>query len=147
VDRKILVREGPTWSLASDDIQVPDSVQSIIAARLDTLSPERKALLHDASVVGKTFWSGALAAMGGTEEAAVRESLHELARKELVRPVRRSSVEGQAEYSFWHLLVRDVAYGQIPRSARAARHVSAARWLEDMAGDRASDHAELLAHH
>ena len=148
VDRGLLEHRGASWTIAEGaEIPVPENVQAIIAARLDTLSPERKALLHDASVVGKTFWSGALTAMGPADEREVRESLHELARKELVRAVRRSSVEGQAEYSFWHLLVRDVAYGQIPRSARANKHVAAAGWIEAMVGERVPDHAELIAHH
>jgi class 3 adenylate cyclase/tetratricopeptide (TPR) repeat protein len=133
--------------IVAAEIPVPDSVQALIAARLDTLSPERKALLHDAAVIGKVFWAGAVAEMRGIDEAEVREGLHELARKELVRPARRPSLEGQLEYSFWHLLVRDVAYSQIPRTAKAERHRAAAVWLERAAGDRVTDHAELLAHH
>ncbi len=68
--------------------QVPDSVQALIAARLDTLSPERKSLLQDAAVVGKVFWAGAVAEMGGRDERELEQALHELARKELVRPSR-----------------------------------------------------------
>jgi predicted ATPase/class 3 adenylate cyclase len=143
-DQGLLTSEG---DLADGDIPVPDNVQSLIAARLDTLPPERKALLHDAAVVGKVFWSGVVAAMSETDEASVRAGLHELTRKELVRAIRESSVQDQAEYAFWHALVRDVAYSQIPRRQRAAKHVAAAEWIERMAGDRATDHAELLAHH
>ena len=69
-------------------MQLPDSVQALIAARLDTLSPERKSLLQDAAVVGKVFWAGALAEMGGRDPREVEQALHELARKELVRPAR-----------------------------------------------------------
>ena len=101
---------------------MPESVQALIAARLDTLAPERKSLLQDAAVVGKVFWAGALAEMGGRDLREVEQALHELARKELVRPARTSSMDGEAEYGFWHVLVRDVCYGQIPRAARAARH-------------------------
>ncbi|MDQ2909630.1 MAG: hypothetical protein M3R39_01195, partial [Actinomycetota bacterium] len=120
---------------------------ALIAARLDTLTPERKSLLHDAAVVGKVFWAGAIASIGGVEEKAVKEGLHELARKELVRPVRASSVQGEDECSFWHLLVRDVAYQQIPRSARGRKHRAAAEWIERIAEDRVADHAEILVHH
>ena len=148
IDGGALVRRGRTWELAADaDVTVPDSVQALIAARLDTLSSERKALLHDAAVVGKVFWSGVLTEMGSRQEPAVRDGLHELGRKELVRPAKRSSVRDQAEYAFWHGLIRDVAYGQIPRSARADKHLLAARWIEATAGERAEDVAELLAHH
>ena len=133
--------------LIDEEIRVPDTVQALIAARLDTLAPERKALLHDASVVGKVFWTGAVAEMDDRDDGAVRAGLHELSRKELVRPARMSSVKDQAEYSFWHALVRDVAYSQIPRAERARKHIAAAEWIERMAGDRVMDQAELLAHH
>jgi class 3 adenylate cyclase/tetratricopeptide (TPR) repeat protein len=143
-DHGLLTAEG---ELRDGDIPLPDTVQALIAARLDTLAPERKALLHDAAVVGKVFWSGVVAAMGGVDEPSVRAGMQELGRKELVRPVRESSVKDQAEYAFWHALVRDVAYSQIPRRQRVEKHVAAAEWIERMAGDRVTDHAELLAYH
>ncbi len=127
--------------------EAPESVQALIAARLDTLPPERKSLLQDASVLGKVFWTGALAAMGGRNPAEVEQALHELARKELVRPARPSSMEGEHEYGFWHVLVRDVCYGQVPRAARASRHQAAAAWIEAKAGERVEDLADLIAHH
>ncbi len=127
--------------------ELPDSLQALIAARLDTLPSDRKSLLQDAAVLGKVFWVGALAEIGGRDPGELELSLHELARKELVRPARVSSMEGESEYSFWHLLVRDVAYGQIPRAERARRHRSAAIWIERQAGERVEDLAEVLAHH
>ncbi len=130
-----------------DEAVLPDSVQALIAARLDTLSAERKSLLQDAAVVGKVFWAGALAGMGGRNLGEVELALHELARKELVRPSLASSMAGESEYSFWHLLVRDVAYGQIPRAERARRHRAAAAWIERQAGERVEDLAEVLAYH
>jgi len=126
-------------------IPVPDTVQALISARLDTLALERKALLQDAAVLGRVFWGGALASMAGADEEAVAESLHDLALKELVRPIRGSSVAGEAEYVFWHVLIRDVAYGQIPRLARLRKHEAAAAWIERL-GD-GSDKAEILAYH
>ena len=143
-DHGLLTAEG---ELRDRDIPLPDTVQALIAARLDTLPPERKALLHDAAVMGKVFWSGVVAAMGGVDESSVRAGLQELGRKELVRAVRESSVRDQTEYAFWHALVRDVAYSQIPRRQRVAKHVAAAEWIERMTGDRVRDHAELLAYH
>jgi class 3 adenylate cyclase/tetratricopeptide (TPR) repeat protein len=148
IDRGILLRRGTTWDLAGeDDISVPESVQALIAARLDTLPPARKALLQDGAVIGKVFWAGALAEMGGLDPREVREELHELARKELLRPARRPSIEGEAEYAFWHVLIRDVAYAQIPRAVRASKHRAAAAWIEGMAGERVADSAELLVYH
>ena len=97
----------------------PESVQALIAARLDTLEPEAKSLLADAAVIGKVFWAGAVAAMGDRDPQAVTTTLRELSRKELVRPSRQSSMAGEAEYAFWHVLARDVAYNQLPRASRA----------------------------
>ena len=147
-DRGLLVRRGKIVSLAEGaDVPFPEGVQALIAARLDTLLPARKALLQDAAVIGKVFWAGAIATMGSADPAAVEDDLHELSRKELVRRVRNSSMEGEGEYAFWHILVRDVAYAQIPRAARADKHGRAARWIESLAGDRVEDYAEILAYH
>ena len=120
---------------------LPETVQGIIAARLDALPADEKRLLLDAAVLGKTFWVGALR-LDGAEAR-----LHALQRKELVRRERRSSVAGEAEFAFTHLLVRDVAYAQIPRADRAAKHLAATQWIESLAGDRSEDLAETLAHH
>ena len=119
---------------------LPETVQGIIAARLDSLPPDEKALLLNAAVLGKTFWVGALD--GGDVEGRLRS----LQRKEFVRRERRTAVEGETEYAFAHLLVRDVAYAQIPRAERASKHEAAARWLESLT-DRSEDLAELLVHH
>jgi len=139
-DRNLLA--GPL-----EEVPLPNSVQALIAARLDTLSAERKTLLQDAAVIGKVFWAGALATMGERDPHHVELALHELARKELVRPARSSSMQDEREYGFWHLLVRDVCYAQIPRSSRAARHRAAAGWIERQAGDRVDDLSDVLAHH
>ncbi|HEX9123790.1 MAG TPA: adenylate/guanylate cyclase domain-containing protein [Actinomycetota bacterium] len=133
--------------IEAEEIAVPETVQALIGARLDTLPAESKALLHDAAVFGKVFWSGALAAMSGMAEEEVRIRLHDIAKKELVRPARTSSVKDQAEYAFWHILIRDVAYAQIPHSERGGKHRAAAAWLEGVVGDRVADQAEALAHH
>jgi tetratricopeptide (TPR) repeat protein len=128
-----------------DELLLPETVQGIIAARLDGLEPEEKALLQDAAVIGKVFWAGALAQMDGRDRAAVEQTLHALARKEFVRRQRRPSVEGESEYSFQHLLVRDVAYGQIPRAARSDKHRAVAEWVSALG--RTEEHSEVVAHH
>jgi class 3 adenylate cyclase/predicted ATPase len=128
------------------DGALPETVQGIVAARLDALSSEDKALIQNAAVLGKVFWSGALAAMTGLQRWTVEESLHRLERKEFVRRERRSSVATETEYVFRHVLVRDVAYGQVPRADRAEKHRRAAEWIEALSTDR-EDRAEMLAHH
>ncbi len=146
-DRGLLRRDGAVWRLEATGIDVPETVQAIIAARLDALTAEEKALLQDASVVGKVFWQSAVAAIAGQSRWEVDELLHALERKELVRRERRASVAGETEYAFRHVLVRDVAYGQIPRARRADVHERAAGWIEGLGEGRAEDHAEMLAHH
>jgi hypothetical protein len=94
-------------------------VQGIVAARLDALPEDEKTLLQDASVLGKVFWLGAAAEIGGVERYVAEEALHRLERKEFVRRERRPSVAGESEYAFGHLLVRDVAYSQVPRARRS----------------------------
>jgi class 3 adenylate cyclase/S1-C subfamily serine protease len=147
-DRGLLESHGGKVSLKPGiDVPMPDSIGALIAARLDLLSPERKALLADAAVVGRSFWAGAVVAVGGREPGAVFEGLHELVAKELVHPERASSMEGETEFSFVHALVCDVAYLQLTRADRAAKHAALARWLEERTAGRTEDLAEVLAFH
>ncbi len=128
----------------AEDLPLPESVQGIIAARLDALPADEKALLQDAAVTGKVFWLGGLAATDRDRNEVDRQ-LHDLERKEFVQRARRASVAGETEFVFKHLLVRDVAYGQIPRAERAEKHRRAAEWIESLG--RPEDHAEMVAHH
>jgi class 3 adenylate cyclase/tetratricopeptide (TPR) repeat protein len=129
----------------AEELPLPETVQGLIAARIDGLTPEEKAILQDAAVLGKVFWLGAVAALAAAERWVAGERLHALERKEFVRRERRSSVAGETEYAFRHLLVRDVAYGQIPRQQRAEKHRQAAAWIASLA--RPEDQAEMVAHH
>jgi tetratricopeptide (TPR) repeat protein len=126
---------------------VPASVGQLITARLDTLELTDKALLQDAAVLGEVGWVGALAAVAGAPRDEVERWLARMERRELVRRVRPSSVAGETEFAFRHVLVRDVAYNQLPRAERADRHARLAGWLESLGADRGADRAELLAHH
>jgi class 3 adenylate cyclase/tRNA A-37 threonylcarbamoyl transferase component Bud32 len=145
-DREFAEASG-SGARGAAELPIPDSLHMLIAARLDALAPETKALMQNGAVVGKVFWSGAVASMSGTDENAARVGLRELTRRQLIRPARLSTVEHQDEYAFWHALVRDVAYGQIPRASRAAKHEAVAAWIEAVSGARVSEFAELLAHH
>ena len=125
--------------------QLPETVQGLIAARLDLLESDQKRIVQNASVLGKTFWVGALSLLLELERGVIEERLHALERKEFVRRERASALAGDAEYSFRHLLVRDVAYGQLPRAERAEKHRRAAEWFERLG--RADDYSEMLAYH
>ncbi len=125
--------------------ELPESVQGVIAARLDALRRAEKELLQEAAVHGKVFWLGAVGAARGVPALDAERLLRTLERKDFVRRERRSAVAGEMQFSFQHVLLRDVAYGQIPRRERAEKHLRAAGWIEGLG--RPDDHAELLAHH
>jgi class 3 adenylate cyclase len=126
---------------SAEDMPLPETLQGIVAARLDGLSADEKAVLQDASVVGKVFWTGAL----HRDESEAAALLHSLERKGFLTRQRRSSVESEGEWAFAHMLLRDVAYGQIPRGDRSDKHRETAEWIESLG--RPDDHAELLAFH
>ena len=147
-DRGLLdVSDGAVRLRSGATLPVPDSIGALLAARLDTLPRARKAILADASVVGHVFWAGTVASMSERDRESVLTDVDALARLEFLRHVEPSSMVGEAEAAFWHILGRDVAYAQLPRASRAVRHLAAAAWLEAKAGDRVEDIAEVLAHH
>jgi len=124
---------------SAHELPLPETLQGIIAARLDALAQSEKSLLQDSAVVGKVFWASAL------QDGDVATALHSLERKGFVRRQKRSSLEGESEFAFAHALVRDVAYGQIARADRAEKHRHVAEWIESLG--RPEDHAEMSAHH
>ena len=126
---------------STEELTLPETLQGIIAARLDGLPDSEKSLLQDAAVVGKVFWASSI----GRDPDAATTWLHSLERKGFVRRQRRSSLEGESEFAFAHALVRDVSYGQIPRADRAQRHRAVAEWIDGLG--RPEDHAEMLAYH
>ncbi len=133
--------------LGEADLPMPDTIQSLLAARFDLMSAEDKSILHAASVVGKVFWTGAVAFLLSIDGKEVTSALGRMTKRDLIRPVRRSSMLGQEEYAFAHVLARDVAYAQIPKRERAVLHEAAARWLEARSQGRLSDVADQLAYH
>jgi class 3 adenylate cyclase/tetratricopeptide (TPR) repeat protein len=141
-DRGFLGREGGDWGVED----LPVTVQATIAARIDALSVEEKALLLDASVVGKVFWRGAVARLRGAAPTEVDGLLASLEERELVQRQRRSTIAGEEELAFRHTLVREVAYALIPRGDRARQHRAAATWVESLSAG-GEHHAETRAHH
>ena len=125
--------------------ELPVAIRTTISARLDALPAEERRLLLDASVVGNTFWRGAVERLGGGELSVV-PALEDLEFRELIRRRRSSRMQGDEEFSFKHELIRDVAYGTLPRAARRERHAIVAEFLEAGAGSGA-DAAAILAHH
>ncbi len=123
--------------------RIPDTLQALIAARIDHLPPGEKELLQGAAVMGRIFWKGALAelVLEGTDIDPLLEDLH---LREFVLPEQRSSISGEAAFKFKHVLIREVAYGGLSKAARAGFHQRFAEWLRKRAGEEL---LEVRAYH
>src|SRR5215218_3141278 len=131
------------------DLPIPTSVQGLITSRLDRLAREEKQLAHHASVVGPVFWAGAVAHLGvqdGTPPDDPRPGLGELERRDFVAHKAVSTVAGEDEYAFKHILMRDVAYGQVPKGRRAQLHLRFSDWVTVVRG-KADEFIEIVAWH
>jgi len=109
---------------------LPTTIRGLLAARLDALPSGERALVLDASVGGKVFWRGALERMG-RDPAHLTELLAALERRDLIRRETVSAIEGEQQYTFTHVLIRDVAYDLLPRAGRRERHEHFARFFEE----------------
>jgi class 3 adenylate cyclase len=124
---------------------LPTTVREIIAARLDGLPARERSVLLDAAVAGRVFWRGALERMRSDSDG-LSAALAELELRELLSRQTRSWFEGHQQYSFNHVLVRDVAYDLLPRAARRERHREAALFLEEVTGEFGEAKAALARH-
>jgi class 3 adenylate cyclase/tetratricopeptide (TPR) repeat protein len=149
IDAGHLVREGDRWRAIGEieQVVIPDTVQAVLAARFDLLDGQDKRVLQAAAVVGRVFWPGPVALLAHLPDDAVDASLRTLEDRELVLSRLTSSLAGQQELIFKHVLIRDVAYESLPRRDRTDAHAAVAGWIEETAGDRAGEMAELLAYH
>jgi len=145
IDEGALVRDAERWRATSTavSVQLPDTIQSLLAARIDALTPEERRVLQEAAVVGRIFWAEPVQKMLGG--VSVRAELERLEARGLVAVRPSSTIGGQVEYLFRHALIRDVAYGSLPRKRRARAHAEAAVWLEDLASGEGF--LDLVAHH
>jgi class 3 adenylate cyclase/tetratricopeptide (TPR) repeat protein len=126
---------------------LPSTVQSLLAARLDSLERLERRLLQSAAVVGQTFWEGALAATAAQEGLDLGQTLASLEQKDLLVPTAGSRLAGEREYAFKHVLIRDVAYSMLPKSVRCRKHVEVAEFIRERAGERSDGVIGLIAEH
>jgi tetratricopeptide (TPR) repeat protein len=139
--------EGNGDRPAAPEGTIPDTVQAVLTARVDRLPvPERRAL-QAAAVIGRAFWSGAVAVLAGMSNEEASSAVDGLTARELIIRRPASTIADQGEFAFRHSLARDVAYGLLPRSQRQRAHAQAARWLEAQFGDRTEEAVEVLAEH
>lgn len=128
-------------------VTVPDSVQAVLAARIDRLPADERHALQAAAVVGRTFWPSVVGRLVGRTPQEAEALLEALARKELVVRREVSAIAGEVEFAFRHILTRDVAYAMLPRAHRQRAHAQAAEWLEDRVAERSEEIVETLAEH
>ncbi|MGH3072634.1 MAG: BTAD domain-containing putative transcriptional regulator [Gaiellaceae bacterium] len=122
--------------------EVPDTVQAVLASRIDLLPPHEKTALQAAAVIGRVFWRGPVRAL--LDDAAIDFALLEA--RDFIRRRTASSLAGEREFAFKHALTRDVAYATLSKERRARLHAAFARWLEQSGGGR-DEYAAFLAHH
>ncbi|HEU4759472.1 MAG TPA: tetratricopeptide repeat protein, partial [Dehalococcoidia bacterium] len=148
LERRALVRTDGQWEIAGPlEGIVPDTVQGVITARLDHLDRREKLIALDASVLGKDFWGGALEAISGDDRDVLAAHLAALVEKDFLIERASSRLAGQREFTFKHLLIRDVAYSMLPKAVRIKKHGACGNWLEQTRGERAEEFVDLLAYH
>jgi class 3 adenylate cyclase len=143
IDRGVLQRQNGGWTCAElpEGFQVPDTVQAVLAARIDLLPAEEKTALQAAAVIGRVFWTGPVYELvGGAPDFDL------LVERDFVRRRAGSSLSGEREYVIKHALTREVAYASLPKARRAQLHAAFAQWLEG-SGQGSDEHVGLLAHH
>jgi predicted ATPase len=124
---------------------LPTTVRGLVAARLDALPPAERSVLLDAAVGGKIFGRGALERMG-SGGGYLGDLLGALERRDLIRRETISAIEGEQQFAFTHVLIRDVAYDLLPRRRRQDRHEHFARFLEDVTAEVGEAGAALARH-
>jgi class 3 adenylate cyclase/tetratricopeptide (TPR) repeat protein len=149
IDDGLLRREGEGWVPGGDlsEISIPGTIQALLAARLDLLSPEERAVIEPAAVIGQIFEQPAVEELAPEPvKPDVAGHLGSMTQKQLVRPLQAGD---EQEYRFHHILVRDAAYQGILKRARATFHERFADWAErvNRERDRGTEFEEILGYH
>ncbi len=149
VDDGVLRRSGDGWVATIDveAIQVPPTIHSLLAARVDRLTPHERTVLELASVIGKEFYMGAIAELApAVVQVDLSAHLESLRRKELVEPAGTYWID-EPVYRFHHALIRDAAYRRLLKESRAELHERVASWLERKTGGLLREHDDLIGYH
>jgi len=144
LDHRVLERENGSWRAHEppEGFSVPDSIQAVLAARIDLLPPLEKSALQAAAVIGRVFWEGPVRELlaGAEPDFALLEE------RDFIRHRSGSTLAGEREYAIKHALTRQVAYASVPKARRARLHAAFADLLE-RADEGRGELAALLAHH
>jgi len=133
-----LFAEAMVARIAEDDGgaagELPDTVQGVLAARLDALKPLERQLVAHAAVLGRTFWESALVPIADAAGSALGPALAALQEKDIVLPGDGRVPAGERELAFKHVLIRDVAYEMLPKAVRARKHAEVGAFIEQRVG-------------
>lgn len=149
IDEGALVASADGWIASRDlvSITMPPTIQALLSARIDRLDPDERSAAERASVVGRVFEQPAVVALTPAESRSqIPRHLSALARKELIR-ADRSTLTPWETFRFRHMLIRDAAYGRLPKSERAELHEMFADWLSQALGDRRAEGDEIIGYH
>jgi class 3 adenylate cyclase/tetratricopeptide (TPR) repeat protein len=149
LDRGLVRREGDVYLAAEDigSLEVPETLHALIAARLDNLEADERRVVDDAAVLGKTFTKPGLAALTGTPEEKLEPVLASLVRKDLLTLQSDPRSPERGNYGFLQALVQRIAHDTLSRKERKARHLAAARYLEQSWGSEETEIVEVIASH
>jgi class 3 adenylate cyclase len=149
VDDGVLRQQGEVW-VAADDVgrvEVPPTIQALLAARIERLRADERSVVERASVIGKQFYRGAVAELlAPPVRVGIDAHLEALERKDMVEPDGTYWID-EPVYHFHHILFRDAAYRSLLKEARAQLHERFADWLEIKAGELVGEHEEVIAFH
>ncbi len=149
VDDGMIIRTDRGWVTTAepDGVAIPPTVGAILAARLDRLTRTERAVAQHAAVIGREFYRDALDEHAmATRNTVVGDDLRSLVRKQMIAPL-GSRFLGSDSFRFSHVLLGDTAYASCPKAIRATLHEQVAGWLEDRAGARATEYAEIIGYH
>ena len=151
---RLLIEEGVVeqrnghWyaTQAAANVRVPDSVEALIRARLDTLPAPERVLLQAGAVVGRVFQRSAVASIAPPDQVPppLETHLEDAILRDIITEERAPD---EPTFRFRHILIRDVAYNTLPKARRAELHAGVARWLRDWAGPRIDELIEIEAYH
>jgi class 3 adenylate cyclase/tetratricopeptide (TPR) repeat protein len=147
IEQAMITATDGRWELAVplSEVTIPENVHAVVAARIDALPGPEKQALQAAAIVGKDFWLGAVRHL--TDESGLDVAVQGLVEKDVLVRKRGSTLLGEDEFTFRHLLLRDVAYATIPKAQRWVLHARCAEWQQMVAEDRQSEWADYIAHH
>jgi class 3 adenylate cyclase/tetratricopeptide (TPR) repeat protein len=149
LDRGLIVEVDNRYTLTGEvsDLEVPETLQALVAARLDDLEGPERSLVQDAAVIGQSFMPNILVTVSGRAESEVKGLLKRLVDKQVLAYIDDVRLAERGQYAFLQELLRTVALSTLARRDRKAKHLAVARHLEQTWGDETGDIAEVLASH